>query len=246
MTSPLKTLLVAFASASLLLGTTVATSAKTIQFAGHAWTVRPNGVGAPRNNRWCQANASVDGKGRLHLRLTKTTRGWCSAEVSTTERMGFGTYQWQLDTRLDTLDKNVVLGLFNYPPADVGGDSTNEIDIELSHWGNAAWDPLNYTIYPRVAGVRHTTIAFPMTFEGSASTHRFNWTPKSIRFQALRGHRDDDGAAIRDWTFAPKRPSRQIAQAPMPVYMNLWLVAPPSDDTPVEIIISDFRYTPAR
>jgi hypothetical protein len=39
---------------------------------------------------------------------------------------GFGTYQWQIDHRLDTLDPNVVLGLFLY----TGPSGYNEIDIE--------------------------------------------------------------------------------------------------------------------
>lgn len=230
---------------SAVIGGPVA-DAKTLSFAGHTWTVRPNGVGGPGNNRWCQANASVDAKGRLHLRLTKTARGWCSAEVSTGERMGFGTYQWQLDSRVDRLDKNVVLGLFNYPTPDVGDDGTNEIDIELARWGNAKWDPLSYTIFPRRAGVRDTSVAFPLTLAADESTHRFKWTSKSIRFQAIQGHHDGNRDIIRDWTFAPDRPLQQIAQAPMPVFMNLWLVAPPSDGKPVEIVVSDFRYTPAR
>ena len=35
-------------------------------------------------------------------------------------RPGFGRYQFQVAGRLDLLDDNVVLGLFNYPAGDVG------------------------------------------------------------------------------------------------------------------------------
>ena len=217
--------------------------AKTLEFAGHRWTVRANGVGGPRNNRWCEKNAFVDARGRLHLRLTKTARSWCAAEVSTTDRMTFGNYRWTIDTPVDRMDKNVVLGLFNYPPSDVGGDGTNEIDIEFTRWGRARWDPLNYTIFPRDPRVGDTTIAFPFTLAGEQSTHTFDWSARSIRFRAFDG--EGGGAPLREWTFAPKQPARAIPQAPLPVYMNLWIVAPPSDDKPVEVIFSDFAYAPA-
>lgn len=229
------------AAAGLVLAS--AADAKTLDFAGHYWTVRPNGVGGPRNNRWCQANAFVDAQGRLHLRLTKTARGWCSAEVSSTDRMRFGHYRWTLDTRVDRFDKNVVLGLFNYPPSDVGGDGTNEIDIEFARWGKANWDPLNFTVFPRDPKVGSTTAAFPLALAGERSTHSFDWSARSTRFRAWEA--EGTGAPLRDWTFKPAQPVRAIPQAPMPVYMNLWVVAPPADGQPVEVIFRDFTFTPA-
>lgn len=51
---------------------------------------------------------------------------------------------------------------------------------------------------------------------------------------------------IADYTYAPKNPQRLIPTAPMPIYMNLWRTEAPSNDQPVEIIISDFRFTPAK
>lgn len=220
--------------------------AKRIRFAGEVWEVRPNGVGSPRNNRWCQANAFVDADGRLHLKLTQLPNGrWCSAEVHSVRRMGFGTYQWQLDGRVDTFDRNVVLGLFHYPTADVGGDATNEIDIELAKWGYPDANGLNYTIYPRRADLPNTSVNFPIALEGTATTHRYIWSPTAIRLQATDGYYDDNRHPIADWTYAPKQPQARIAQRPMPVYMNLWTIAAPTDGKPVEIVIRDFRFTPA-
>lgn len=225
--------------------TALPAAAKTLTFAGRQWTVRPDGIGGPRSNRWCERNAFVDARGRLHLRLTKTRQGgWCAAEVYTAERLGFGTYQWQIDSRVDLLDRNVVLGLFNYPPADVGPDATNEIDIEITRWGYPENGILNYTLFPATAGIPYKTKAFPMTLEKPRSTHRFIWTAKDIRFQSTQGHRDDTRRPIADWTYAPANAARLIPSKPMPVHINLWRIAPPSDDKPVEIVISDFRFTP--
>lgn len=231
-------------AAALMAGACGSATAATVQFAGKTWNVRPNGVGGPRNNTWCQANAFVDTQGNLHLKLTQTASGWCSAQVSSVERMGFGTYQWQLKTRVDNLDKNVVFGLFHYPTADVGPDGTNEIDIEFTKWGNAAANALNYSIYPTSLATAYTTQTFPIAMNGDYSTHRYIWKSNSIRFQSTNGHYDTNPLPIADWTFAPPSPQTRIGQAPMPVFMNLWITAPPSNGQPVEIVISGFKFTP--
>ena len=45
--------------------------AKTLRFAGHDFIVRGAGKGGPGPNHWDPANAWVDKKGRLHLRLDR-------------------------------------------------------------------------------------------------------------------------------------------------------------------------------
>jgi hypothetical protein len=47
------------------------------------------------------------------------------------EAAGSWAVPFQTNGRLDLLDDNVVLGLFNYPTEDVGPDGTHELDIEL-------------------------------------------------------------------------------------------------------------------
>lgn len=219
-------------------------AAKTLTFAGHTWTVRPNSVGGPRNNTWCEDNAFVDSSGYLHLKLTNTGGAWCSAQVESTDRMGYGTYQWQLNSRVDLLDKNVVFGLFQYPTADVGPDGTNEIDIEFTKWGNSLSNGLNYTVYPAQAGLTETTQNFPISLNGDYTTHRYIWQSQSVHFQSTNGHYDTSPYPIADWTFAPFNPQQRIGSQPMPVYMNLWITAPPSNNQPVEVVISNFTFTP--
>lgn len=219
--------------------------AKTLLFSGMTWTVRPNGQGGPRNNNWCEANAFVDANGELHLRITKMKGNkWCAAEIVSDTRLGYGTYQFQLRSRVDLLDRNVVLGLFNYPTADVGPDGTNEIDIEFAQWGDARADMLNYTAWPVQQSLGPWGNTFPLALNGDLSTHRFIWQPMYIRYQSTHGHYDDNRYPIADWSFAPADYSKRIAQAAMPVHMNLWLYAVPSDRKPVEVIISRFTYTP--
>lgn len=219
--------------------------AKTLHFAGHGWTVRANGVGAPRANRWCEGNAFVDATGQLHLKLTHSAAGWCSAEIISTDRMGFGAYQWQVKGRLDLLDKNVVFGLFGYGTPDVGPDNTNEIDIEFTKWTKATNNGLNYSVYPAKRGIAYTTYKAPITLRGDESTHRFVWSARGVHFQSIEGYRDNGADPIADWSFAPPDPKSQVGQRPVPVEINLWTAAPPSDPKPVELIVAAFTFTPA-
>ena len=235
-------------AAAVVAFSTAATAApafgKTLQFAGHTWTVRPNGVGGPRTNTWCEDNAFVDSSGFLHLKLTNNNGVWCAAEVITTDSMGFGSYQWQLRSRVDNLDKNVVFGLFNYPPTAVAPDGTNEIDIEFTRWGVTGANQLNYTIFPAVTGIAETTQNFPFTMAGDYSTHRFIWKRQSIHFQSTNGHYDTNALPIADWTYAPADYARRIGATPVPVRMNIWKTDVPTNGLPVEIVVSAFKFTP--
>jgi hypothetical protein len=208
------------------------------------WTVRPNGTGGPGSNNWCESNAFVDANGDLHLRITRAKGKWCAAEIVSDIRMGYGTYQFQLKSRVDLLDRNVVLGLFNYPTADVGTDATNEIDIEFARWGDARANMLNYTAWPVQRSLGPSGTTFPLALTGDRSTHRFIWHPTFIRYQSTHGHHDNNPFPIADWTFAPADHASRIARAAMPVHMNLWLFATPSNKQPVEVVISQFKYTP--
>jgi hypothetical protein len=80
------------------------------------------------------------------------------------------------------LDRNVVLGLFNYG----GQDGTKEIDIEFGQWGNPGADRGHYTVWPNefVAGYSNSTQSFPVSLNGDYTTHRFLWDSDQITFQS--------------------------------------------------------------
>jgi hypothetical protein len=188
----------------------------------------------------------MDDKGRLHLKISRKNDRWACAEVSTTRRFGFGTYQFQVVGRVDQLDRNVVLGLFNYPPRSVGPDGTNEIDIEFARWGLPDAPIGNYTIWPAEQGVKQTSKTFSFTLTDDDTTQRFTWKKESILLQSLRGHRDDSDEEFGRWLFHPADYQRRIPQQPMPVLINLWLFRgkAPTDGREVEIILMGFKFTP--
>lgn len=215
----------------------------TLRWSGHLWNVKEGSGLGPGPNHWSADNAWVDGNGFLHLKISRAGGRWRAAEIGTARSLGFGTYQFWMEGRVDLLDPNVVLGLFGY----AGPDGTNEIDVELGRWGDAAGPNASYTVYPSVHGLPHVSEAFGLELEGTFTTQRFRWEPGRVVFQTLGGHRDDDASQIHGWSFAPAvDAARKIPQRAMPARLNLWLMngAPPMNGREVEIVIRRFAYTP--
>lgn len=223
--------------------------ARTLQFAGRTWHVREAASAAPGPNAWSPANVWVDELGRLHLRIQRGADGiWRCAEVKLDTSLGFGTYEFKLASDVNALDRNVVFGLFQYPDPSTGPDFTHEIDIEFSRWGGTTGPAGFWTVYPTTTAISETTRTFDVALAGTSSTHRFHRARDSVRFQFLHGHQDGDAQQAAAWTFAPKDAKRRISREKQPVYMNLWLFRgmAPSDGADVEVVVTDFRFTPAR
>jgi hypothetical protein len=230
---------------ALLLGTRNSQPAENIRFSGYDWIVRPSGFGGPGPNRWDADNVCVDPQGELHLKLTLRRGKWYGAEIFTKDRFGFGTYRFQVRSRLDRLDPNVVLGLFNYPTPDVGPDGTNEIDIEFARWGSDEKPAGNYSVAPGKTGRKGITKAFPLSRESNESTHQFTWNHSGVNFQSFQG-RHVDRPPTAHWLFQPDDSASDVPQQPMPVHINLWCFRgqPPKNDQPVELTIRSFAFTP--
>src|SRR6516225_6734790 len=176
----------------LLIGANASSPAKTIRFAGYDWVAKSATHEGPGPNNWNENNVWVDQGGYLHLKLTKQGDRWYCAEVSTEDRLGFGRYQFWVVGRVDRLDPNVVLGLFNYPTPDVGPDGTHEIDIEFAKWGKPQAPIGNYTVWPAKKGLNNAHYTFPMQLNNDKTTHRFVWDSTSVTCQSLVGPTDDD------------------------------------------------------
>ena len=162
------------------------------------------------------------------------------------KRLGFGRYQFQVEGPIDRLDDNVVLGLFNYPTRDVGGDASNEIDIEFARWGSAKNPIGNFTVWPVEKALKPTSKTFHFTLTGNGSTHRFDWSSARVLYKSLQGCRDDDEQEFAQWVFEPVDPLKRVSQQPMPVHLNLWLFQgrPPKDQKEVEVVIRAFKFGP--
>jgi hypothetical protein len=224
----------------------VIAEARILRFSGYDWKVKEGDGLGPGPCDWRGSNAWVDKAGSLHLKLTRRSGRWYSAEVETTRRLGFGRYQFQVIGQIDRLDRNVVFGMFNYPTPDVGPDATHEIDIEVAKWGSASSPNLNFNIWPAQPGLNPHPRTHLFSLDGAYTTHRFTWRKASVLFQSLHGHRSDNRNEIARWNFAPREASTSISQRAMPVHLNLWLFRgqPPSDGREVEIVVKSFSYVP--
>lgn len=245
-----------FSFAAAMITPTV--KADTLKFSGLEWKIKDGEKMGPGPNSWSKSNVFVDADGRLHLKISQRDGKWQCAEVNSLQRFGFGTYQWEVVGRPDLFDQNIVLGLFNYPPPDVGADGTNEIDIEFAHWGKATSLIGNYTLWPASKSIKYSTHPFKFMLNGDYTTHRFRWDRASILFESLHGHRvdnnknkddkskdDSDGQGLYEkWLLTPVEGA--IPQKPMPVFINFWLFRgqAPSDGKEAEIIIKSFKFTP--
>lgn len=211
----------------------------SITFSGYTWTVKnsPNQRAAPGNNYWSANSVWVDGKGHLHLSLTKdpASNKWFCAQVSSEKKFGNGAYQFWLEGRVDQLDKNVVFGLFNYS----GIDYYDEMDFEFSRWGDAKNHNLHYTVYPAentAAAIWGSSVEFLLN--EPYSFHRLSRTSSSLKFES---YYDMLGRKIHTQIYN----SPNISKKEMPIYINLWAFKnlPPSDQKQVEVIIQKFVFT---
>ncbi|MEP6466970.1 MAG: glycoside hydrolase family 16 protein [Parafilimonas sp.] len=214
----------------------------TIQFSGYTWNVKNGSHLGPGPNYWSRNNVWVDAKGFLHLKITKdsVTGKWYCAEVSTQQTFGFGKWQFWVDGRIDKMDKNVVLGLFNYS----GNDGFDEMDIEWARWGNKHYPNCNYTVWPAEKGFKNYSYVKEVSLTGKNTTQRFTRTDSSVFFQSIQGFTNGNDNVIA--SSHCKAPEKSISSLPMPAYINLWLMngMPPANEKEVEIIIHKFSYTP--
>jgi hypothetical protein len=214
---------------------------------GRRWEIRRLEVGGPGPNRWDPYNIGVDPNGDLRLKILRRGGVWTCAEIFSQDRLGFGTYDFDLVARPDRFAPQVVLGFFPYTSVDIGPDTTNEIDIEFARWGSMKNPAGNFSVWParKEPGLKQSSHVFPVALTGDYTSHRFVWTSKEIRFESRHGH-GGTGELISSWRFAPPDPLKRIPQKPMHLHINLWLFQgkAPADSRPVEVALRRVSYLP--
>ena len=213
---------------------------RTITFAGHTWEVKFTPILAgPGPNYFSDdpADVWVDGNGYLHLNIVNRGGTWYSTEVICADTLQYGAYTIALGSRVDLLDKNVVLGFFSWD-TDAPQYNYREIDVEFSRWGEDAAQNAQYVIQPwDASGNRHR---FDMNLTGTESIHRFDWRADRIQFDSW-----DGSSSLQSWAYTNTAyiPPAGAGNA----RINLWLLNgwAPSDSQNVEVIIKSFQFFPA-
>jgi hypothetical protein len=223
-------------------------SADSLHWSGRSWKLTRGGMAGIAKGD--PANISVDSNGYLHMRIVNRSGTYTASELFTTENLGFGTYQWQIEGPVDKMDPTTVLGLFNYgPKAGAGVDAENEIDIEFSQWNNTCHGcNADFTFYPATGNKPLGPMEDNFTYDPKGSTlttARFEWSSTHIVGTIMSGLQPLGTTAnvLQTLTFAPPDYAARIPQIPLPLAMNLWCFkAMPSSDQ--EVILRNFQFIP--
>ncbi len=215
---------------------------RTINFASRTWYVKVanwNADPGPCYYSDRPEDVWVDASGRLHLTLTYRNYRWYCTEIFATQPSGYGVYSFDLASRVDQLDRNVVLGLFTYDDTS-SAYSHREIDIEFARWGVAGGPNAQYVVQPYTSpGHRHQ---FDLNLPSIQSTHTFTWTVGSAQFASYLATNPNTPLHAYSHVDSDIPPAGNGNPR-----INLWLYngAVPSNGVNVEVIIESFTFAPA-
>jgi len=216
-----------------------------LSFSGYDWWVKA-GTGAlgPGPNYFSDSNSNVwlDASGQLHLKITNRSNQWQCAELVSARTFGLGNYRFELNSRVDNLDPNLVLGLFTWSDDPVYAN--REIDVECSRFGNPA-DPTcaQFVVQPYNLPGHLTRYSVPVALTNS--THLFIWESNRIRFESQRNGYSANpiaGNVISTWDYSLSTPQPGDEN----VRLNFWLMngLPPTNGREAEIVIKSFQFAP--
>jgi hypothetical protein len=221
----------------------------TLEFAGRTWRVKGPGFYGPGPNWFGDAPANADViDGEMRLAIRGAPGSWSSTEVVLEEPLGYGDYVFTTRGRPDTLAPNVVLGLFlwQYPPCYEPANTWNqhnEIDVELSRWGDPAADLAQFVVQPWDAPGNIARFDIDYAW-GEHVSYAFRWRPDRVEYRAWRGGAGDEATApqIAAWTYTgPHLPRPEQPR----IHMNLWhLDDGPSDGLEQTVTVADFAFVP--
>jgi hypothetical protein len=221
------------------------TTARWISFSGYDWWLKSSsGLVGPGPNYFSDStnNVWLDSQGQLHLKITNRSNQWQCAEIVSARTFGYGSYRFELNSQVDAINTNAVLGLFTW--SDDPAFADREIDVECSRWSNAS-DTNNAQFVVQPYNPPGHLIRYDVPSGVSSSTHLFIWQSNSVSFQSLRGSYSatpNPTNIIRSFNYLLSVPQTGDEN----VRLNLWLNAgaAPTDHQEVEVVIKSFNFVP--
>jgi hypothetical protein len=217
-------------------GAPVATA--TIHFGGYDWTARgtvSDHGGEPY--QYSAVNVWTDEKGYLHLRMGQRDGRWSCAEVSLNRSLGYGTYKFVVQDSAH-LGPSAVLGMFTWDDIK-SADLHNELDIELSRWGDPKGNNAQYAVQPFYASENLSRFTAP----SGVLTHTLRWEPGIVSFETVRGSSSgSEGKPISQHVFTSGIP----APAHETIHIDLYDFhhSDGSSQQPAEAVIENFEFFP--
>jgi len=213
------------------------TPQSTLQFAGYEWNIRTEASdrNGPSHN-YDPANAYVDSRGSLHLRVTLEQGKWTCSEVTLARSLGYGTYLFTVED-IAHLEPATIFSAFTWDdyPTD---PNHREMDVEMSRWGDVGSENARYLIQPYYIPTNVSHFTAPR----GQLTHSLHWEPGRASFQTFRGNTTRATHAIAEHVFTTGIPSTGHES----VRMNFCVVEnhQSAQQHEAEIVIEDFQYLP--
>ncbi|MDH3891227.1 MAG: hypothetical protein OEV49_09095 [candidate division Zixibacteria bacterium] len=211
-------------------------SIRFVNWSNFCWQVKTGDLVGPGPNYFSDdtANVWIDQQGRMHLKIDSRDSKWYCAELVLDHSLGYGVYSFKLDSRVDSLDFNTILGCFVY-------ETTNqEFDIEFSQ---RLANPFNaqFVIQPWYTSGNIEFFNMP---NSTQTSHSWEWRSDSIVFQSWNGHADTPTPTtlIHTWTYTGEDITIPGGER---MRFNLYLYGgdAPTQGTGDEVIITSFEYS---
>jgi len=192
-----------------------------IEFSGYNWMVRQSRemVGPGPNYFSAKAVKLISNELRLEV-IQDNGTAYCS-EIILDKPLGYGKYIFQLSSRIDLLEDDLVLGLFtwdeDYSPYNC------EIDIEFSRWGKK--NNMNSQFVVQPGDDPKNIFRFETILNGDYSTHIIEWLPEVVRFYSIHGHPNpimDKANLIKSWNYSGKHIPNPANER---IHINLWKIS---------------------
>jgi hypothetical protein len=167
--------------------TRAAPTVRAFHWSGYDWWVKTSTAPVgPGPNLFSDStnNVSIDAQGRLHLRITNVSNAWQCAEIVSQTSPGYGTYRFHLASPVDTLDPNIVLGLFTW--SDQPDYVNHEMDVECGRWVDPT-DYANAQFVRQPYYLPHHLVRYRIPTLATNATPSFNWETNAITYACVTG-----------------------------------------------------------
>lgn len=211
---------------------------KTVHFSGYDWTVREaDSNRGGEDNAYDPANVSVDGKGYLHLRMQERNGRWSCAELWLNQSLGYGSYRFVIED-IAHLGPSAVVGMYTWD--DVRSfNFQNELDIELSRWGNPGNKNAQYVVQPFYVPENVSRFEAPP----GVVSYMFRWEAGKASFQTIRGSTvSPDAKVVSEHVFTSGIPTPAAEKVHIDLYDYHYSKS--ASQQPAEVVIEKFEYLP--
>ncbi len=214
--------------------------AKVLRFSGYDWNVRtaPSHRGGTQN-QFDAANAWVDTRGALHLKIARQGDDWTCSEVQLTRNLGYGTYIFVVRD-VSKIDLSAVLTLFTWDGAGPE-ENRHELAYEITRWGNKD-DETNTAFVVQPYYVPTNVVRFREP--AGVMTNSFQWKPSQATFRSYAGIHSAAGGGnlLKEHTFTSGIPAAGGDAARVNFYYFRKGQVPLQHEN--EVVIERFEYYP--